>query len=481
MWLTVENVLSTVTRATDEEREWLSHFLAFGDSRKHFITKQSQRIELFNKITDTLPTGMLPVLRAGAKTQGYTLSILDNRVRPVKCDPNADVSWLFDSQDAALEMTVDYERGVYHVPTSGGKTELMAALTNVYPCVWGMFVPSASLLEEIAARIEKRTGNECGRIGDSQWSVKRVTVATYQTVYRGLAARSQRAQKFVESLQAIACDEVHTAPSKTFNHVIVSCANAYYRYGFSGTPFARGDKKGALAVAALGPTIFRIKTTELVTAGVVAKAAIKMLPVQHDGTFPNSYGDMYDNHVVRSAERNALLVSTAAKAKRPVLVFVKLLEHGERLHRALVHAGVLCEFVFGEKSTHQREAAVQRLVNADIDVLIANVIFQAGVNIPELQTVVNGVGGKSAIVALQQAGRGARRIGRDGEVVKDTFTVYDINDKGCGCRHNQQILDEHGELVWRKVYVHKSCEWLERHSKERSKAYIDEGYTVTEL
>jgi len=78
---------------------------------------------------------------------------------------------------------------------------------------------------------------------------------------------------------------------------------------------------------------------------------------------------------------------------------------------------------------------------------------------------------KSHIAALQQAGRGSRRLDRAGNVVKDAFTVVDLLDVGCGCR---RTVDKRG------VYDHKPCEWLHAHARSRRRAYLGEGYEVIE-
>jgi hypothetical protein len=74
---------------------------------------------------------------------------------------------------------------------------------------------------------------------------------------------------------------------------------------------------------------------------------------------------------------------------------------------------------------------------------------------------LNAAGGKATIDVIQKVGRGSRILQPDGSK-KESFEVYDIKDEGCGCL---------GEL-------HKSCEWLHKHSTERRKAYEKFGYNV---
>jgi superfamily II DNA or RNA helicase len=90
---------------------------------------------------------------------------------------------------------------------------------------------------------------------------------------------------------------------------------------------------------------------------------------------------------------------------------------------------------------------MRRLNNGDDDLLVATNIFNEGVDIPELKSVVIAAGGSSSIQALQRIGRGMRRTDS-----KSRFYVYDLLDSG--------------------------QRWMERHAKARQRAYRSEGHTV---
>jgi len=106
-------------------------------------------------------------------------------------------------------------------------------------------------------------------------------------------------------------------------------------------------------------------------------------------------------------------------------------------------------------------AGVERFY-AGFGVLAHNTIFRQGVDIPEIATVIQASGGKAVVDIIQKVGRGSRRHMKDG-TTKDNFYVFDILDRGCGCRGSQQ---------------HKGCQWLEKHSQERKNAYERFGYVV---
>jgi superfamily II DNA or RNA helicase len=126
---------------------------------------------------------------------------------------------------------------------------------------------------------------------------------------------------------------------------------------------------------------------------------------------------------------------------------VQQTKHGQSLCKTLHRAGTKVEYVDGGDDIEVRRAAVKRLVRGDIDVLICTVIFNEGIDIPLLQSVVIASGGASSIAAIQRVGRGMRKASG-----KDTFEVWDVRDQG--------------------------NKWLERHTKARLKAYAIEAYEV---
>lgn len=465
MLIELGNLHCRVLRSTEPELRWLDRVLSFedksfkarmsGDSRVHLLTAAG-----------AFPSGLLGAVQRRAMKDIRKVEVVDKRVRGVAPEPRPDIGWLRPHQLEALAAARKYPRGVFHHPTGAGKTEVMVGLGEQYPGTWLVLVHTKILIGEIRKRWLKRTGEVLGELGDGCRVLnKRVTVAMFQTVHNAIVARDPGVLEFLRRQQGVMVDECHVVPAGTFWKVVNSLPTAYYRYGFSGTPFARSDSKSIYVIAALGPTIHRVTATELIGKGLLAKPNIRLVPVQHAAPAStkgaSTWGAVYKSAVVHSHVRNATLVRISAIAAKPALLFVKSLEHGRILEKLVRARGARVEFVWGAHDTPQRWAAIRRLVHGDVDVLICNVIFQVGVDIPELQSVIIGSGGKSAIMVLQNTGRGTRRHAHDGSVTKDEFSVYDIQDRGCGCRGR-----------------HPACRWLEKHTKDRLAAYAMEQYSV---
>lgn len=226
MRVDVGTVSARVVEATPEERAWLREYLTFDDPQARFANT-NRYIELVNAIDDTFPAGFAGKVRAaGARaTPAVEVQLVDVRTRPA-APQEIEAAWLRPYQRAALDAALKRTRGIVQISTGGGKTEVMAALVTTVRVPWLILVPQADLLEQTAARIEARTGERPGLVGDGEWNPQRVTVATFQTLHRRLtkgtgAARAQAAG-LVASAQGLVVDECFPAGTLVGNTPIES-------------------------------------------------------------------------------------------------------------------------------------------------------------------------------------------------------------------------------------------------------------------
>lgn len=445
MWLEIKNLNTTVVRANDEEKDWLFEYLSFEDPRAHFAHRKDNKVRMYNLVSGTFATGFLSMVRKAATEEGFNIEIMDKRVVPGLPDPGADLAWLMPYQLECVQRALMKDRGIIWSPTGSGKTEIFTALAKSLQVPWLFVVHKINLVYQAAERFERRTGEKAGIIGEGNWDTKRVTCATFQTLHARLD--DPECLSFLDGVKALMVDEGHTLPADSFRSVVMKTRQAYYRYAMSGTPLARGDRRSILVISATGPVIYRIKSRVLIEAGILAKPKIRMIPVVQSSDKPTWQG-VYGECIVRSTKRNKAVVFAALRAAKPCLVFVKEIKHGELLLKMLLKAGVKAEFVWGSHSNQRRMAAVKRLVRTDIDVLVCSTIFNEGVDIPALASVVIASGGKSVIEAIQRVGRGMRTDGGR----KTEFEVWDFEDRG--------------------------NKWLDRHTRKRRRAYQSEEYEV---
>jgi len=223
---------------------------------------------------------------------------------------------------------------------------------------------------------------------------------------------------------------------------------AYYRIGLSGTPLARSDKRSAYVTGGIGPVLMRLKPEVLQEEEVLARPQIRMVRLEQM-VANSTWAGIRREAIVRSDERNEVLLSCIAAAAKPCWAFVKEIAHGARVTAETNRAGMSAEWVSGKDSTERRAALIEAQERGDFEVLVCSTVFQTGRDMPSLRSIVVGSGDKSVIATLQRIGRGMRV---DKATGKTTFEVWDIWDEG------HPLLD--------------------RHTDERRRSYEREGYKV---
>lgn len=465
MWISFDNRRCQLVKATDEESAWIREYLAFPDVDAQFKPGSDGKIHLFNVLGETFPAGFLgPVIKAAADAK-IEVEVIDKRVVPAPVDPAADLAWLRPYQRESVDRALLKKRGILWLPTGAGKTEVAVALTRSVPDThWLFLVHRTTLADEAGSRFMMRNAEhgialgDPGLIAEGQWREGvHFTASTFQTFARALQVGDKRAERLLNRTGGLIVDECHVLPAATFSDVAMQC-DAYYRIGLSGTPLDRTDRKSIMAISVLGPVIHRVKTEVLIEAGVLAKARVLMIECTQPKAKAVTWAGVYGEAIVRSQKRNDLIVKMVLRAERPSLMFVKEVAHGKKLVNMLACAGVKADFVWGSHSISYRKSRIDALKRGALDVLICSVIFQEGVDIPSLRSVVNASGSKSVIATLQRLGRGMR-VDRDpdGNVRAggDVFQMWDVDDAG--------------------------NKWLEKHTQARKMAYLGEGHETVEL
>lgn len=454
MKLEIGNVWAHAVEAQAEELAFLKRYLTFeSPGAKYTRAYQTHRWDgtysLWKARDKNFPAGLGPIVHKGATREGMTMTWTDRRTAPVVAFRPVPEGWLRPYQMDALQACLNPDsllpgRGIVSMVTGGGKTEIFAALGFKVQASWLVLVDTKDLMHQAAERYTKRTGEQAGVVGDGIWDPRRFTVATMQTLLRTLDSPLTAA--FLASIQGLVIDEVHTAAAEGYQGLLAKIPHAYWRLGFSGTPLNREDKKDVSTLGATGPVIYKADPEALAAAGYISRPKITFIPApQPPQPKDATWAEVYAAGIVDSDSRNKRVVETALKAARPALVFVKEIRHGHML-KAMMARYARVDFVWGQDSSTARKAAIERLERMDVDILVVSAVFNKGVDIPGVLSLINAAGGKSAIQAIQRLGRGMRKT-KD----KDEFEMWDFMDTG---------------------------KWLKNHSRRRAEAYEQAGYEV---
>lgn len=362
------------------------------------------------------PTGLLQYIIPQLEDKGYKVTIAnDSRIAVptgtiVIKDMLADVK-LRDYQIEAANRLLEERRGVAKMATNSGKTEIIAAIIKSLHKKTVVLVHRKELLHQTARRIELRTGMQVGLIGDGIYKPEQVTVCMVQSLGSHI-----HEQHFKDNVVVI-IDECHHVSSNQMLDILFKLPGCY-RFGFSGTPLKYEALADMKLMAATGPVVYEYGNSELIDAGWSAMPIVKLHTIEEPEMWESDYLSAYDELIVNNVVRNTEISNISKEASGVVLVLVNRIEHGKILKELIPGA----MFVHGGNSTFARMQVLEFMKKIP-GVYIATPIFDEGIDVPSIDTVVLAAGGKSHIKLLQRIGRGLRK--KDGD---NTLIVHDFID-----------------------------------------------------
>ena len=420
------------------------------DGKTHFL----------NLSTGKFPTGHLHIVQEFLKAEGLEYQLVYEQKNPVD---EVDLSiiqprmlqgiTLRKDQLEAIEQAILLEKGVIQMPTGTGKTEVAIAITEVLKLKTLFLVNSKSLLYQTQERFIARLGcseYEVGILGDGVHAPgSQITIATVQSLDSMKKGNinfigSRYFSRFMRDHKIIMFDECHHASAKTWYTVGTWAHEAYYRYGFSGTPMDRDEIDAMELMAVTGQTIYKRKTQDAINDGDLCKIEMEILP-NTEVVYGKNWQEVYNKGIVDSVKRNILICNEAIKHfhnKDKVLILVRHIEHGDNLHRMLESYPIY--FLHGKHSQKERKAIICWFTKPGGKILIASGIFDEGIDIPEINALIVASGGKSDVKTIQRIGRGLRK--KPGNIF---LNAYDFAD---------------------------ASQYLYEHSLRRKKIYEREGY-----
>lgn len=392
------------------------------------------RIALYSKSTGEFPYGLLGRVVSVLKQANVEYEYIDERTLPKKeFHWNQNVS-LRDYQQETMDKAIKAGRGILQLATGAGKTKTASALVSQYGLKTIFFVHTKFLLGQAKTELENVLGIKVGQVGAGIIDVQPVTVAMVQTTIKALGGEytpseddreSEKSEiedttniegkeelivNMLEEAGLIFFDECQFVAADSF-YTIANTCNAYFKFGLSATPY-RSDKKDLMIEAALGPVIHRIQASYLVKRGFLTKPKIHFYRIPSQNTYGNkNYHTIYQEDIVQNSYRNNKIVNSALKLNernQSVLILVQQVTHGQLLKKMFSERGVNVEFVSGVDNLEKREEEVYKLRTKKVLTLIASTIADEGLDVPSLDSVILGGGGKSPSKSMQRIGRAIR-------------------------------------------------------------------------
>ena len=305
-------------------------------------------------------------------------------------------------QKQAVASWGDVFQGILEAPCGAGKTVMMMKLIAEKKQPSLIIVHTKDLLHQTIEAVEKWLGETPGVITGGEYDVKRITVATIQSL-----RRIHKTAPILVSFGLIMVDECHHIPAETFLKV-VSRFSARYRYGVTATP-ERRDNLEILMHLALGKTNYRVTHEDLAASGLLVKPSVAWVktPFRYD------YRDDYVNLIQALTEdevRNKYLVRFCCnliETTRTVLILSSRVAHCKLLFNQIVFHGYQNQvaLITGHTKAKERGRTIEKVRNGEISILIASNIADEGLDIPGLDTLV-------LATPFRSKERGVQRVGR---------------------------------------------------------------------
>lgn len=462
-------------------------------------------ISLYQRGGRIFPSGLLQRVDSHLRDLGVEVTV-DDRSQPPHKEPmlagGINSTDLRDYQVWAVTRGIAAKRGVFDAATGIGKTEIMSEMIRQLEGRSLIIVASRDLAWQTIERFQDTLtfpnadqSALYGVVGDDNDRPGLITVAMYQTLHRRLMpvcldcgrsgelsqqtcnhriradeygrcggeldfAESEATQEWLASFDTLHLDECHRAPAKTWWPIVNACP-AYWRFGYSATPFKSDAITELKLVGATGEIFYSFKAKEAVEEGWLTEPVVTVVtpdfPIMYDDPDDDErrYVDAYREDLVEHEKRNRLIADIAAGTSEgwgvPTLILVQWIDHGKNIRRALRQLDLKVDFISGSASTAERRAALKALGDGTIKCLISTTIFDEGVNVPEIGALILAGGGKARHRVIQRIGRGLRVVPG-----KEYLAVFDFWDD----HSPKHLLD---------------------HSRQRLRAVKDAGFTYQEL
>ena len=358
-------------------------------------------------------TGFVPFIEGYCKLNKIDCKVI-NEIEDIHLEPENEPfvegavldSGKYGFQYGLIKKCIKHQRGVIKSATGSGKTVMILGLISCYPSSKIAFV-SKSKTPLMNFRME------CEERGIFPTNV---TLSTIQSLYK----KPDEAEKF-DIILIDECDDGMGTPTGMYQQLLTN-VTIPMRIGFTGS--LPDTEAGKLTLAGLlGPVLGELTIQEGHERGILTKPKIivKMIPENASLKNAKTYQEAYKKGVVNNRALNSQIVEDINEAycnKESALVLITEIEHGKNIQEMAKRLYNLdLKFVFGGTEMDMRVKIARLLGDKKVDGVIATNVFKRALNIPSLDHVFLGFGGKCKTGLLQAIGRGLRTA-EDKEITK---------------------------------------------------------------
>ncbi len=387
----------------------------------------------------------------------YWLDIIDERDMDVV---NKEYDTVFkesklklrDYQVDSIFEFVKNKIGIIAIGCGGGKTFIAADIIKNLNRKTLLIVNNIELAKQTKDVLEEELGVDVGFMTDGNLDVyNQITVASVQTIHAILRRGNKDTKllkKFLYNVTFVVSDEVQNVSDSTYYKSIYNnTSNLVYCLGLSGSPYRNGSDTIEMN-AFVGFPIYWKLTDSLTKDGYLVPTKVFFIDGDYNSSIDNgiNYNDAYSSYIVENKDRNKVVVDLVNKFKDKlkILILVRRVKHGEIMNELIDNSFL----INGDTGKKKRKESFDKFKNEKGTVLIGSArIFSAGINIPDLDMIINLTAHKSSIDSVQIIGR-VKRL-NDG---KKCGYYVDFLDSGVeffsgASKERTNILERYGEEI----------------------------------
>ena len=433
--LKVLNDLFSITTNEEKILNDIKKMLTFPDTSKAYIRGRFNKKLVENRTLYVskdsylyISIGFLSSVIAYLNNNEIGYNIDDKRDKLILPDDHkkiknilGDDQRLDNNQLKALTICVNESNCIIKMPTSAGKTRLFLAMIKLFNVPTLILFNSVTLAKQTYDRA-KKSGLDIGMVQGSNVDENHMFVI--------VSVRSK--DKLKRKYDMVIVDECHYSCSKNYIEILQN-KNIKYRFGFSATPVKEKKFDNAKIEQYLGKVVYDVEANNMIERGRLAKPIIRFVKINSD-KLPDDikYGAVYRDGIVNNEIRNQAIVQIA-KGKKHCIVMVVRDQHG-RLLKNMIPGSI---FMNHKTPADERQEMIERFKNDPDLIIIVSGIFDDGISIDEIETLIIASGGKAQTRTIQRAGRALRVHEK-----KNTVNIYDFFDKQHG------ILTKHSRTRW---------------------------------
>lgn len=359
--------------------------------------------------------------------------------------------------DPEQNLTLSAKERIYkkikytYLPRFSGQENPSAALASFV----SLYTPKTKAdesIKKLLAEISKSTINDHDVLATlKQYADK------YDDVVDKKAHDKVKKKKYINDLLSSAVmiigDECQHTRSNTWYDVFMSCTNALYRVGLSGTVDKQDESLTYRLKAVFGGIISKFSNEQAINRGISARPTIILTPIKSPEGLSSekNWAVVYKEGIVENEYRNKAIAAFCKKfyeKGKSVLVMVNQIKHGENIGAILDRVKVPYQMIHGDQDNELQAKEKDDFESGKNKILIATSVLNEGVDIANINVLVQAAGGKSFVQTIQRTGRVLRKKTRGANIA----TVVD--------------------------FIDYQSPYLYRHSQARKNLYEEQGFKV---